>query len=80
MLGSLQRNEIDGYLLHYMDKKQKGHKKCRNETKKNYFKPSKQIRNSTNQSMYKREKDEYIKHTSYRSKKVYFQETIFANR
>ena len=34
MLGSLQRNEIDGYLLHYMDKKQKGHKKCRNETKK----------------------------------------------
>ena len=34
MLESLQRNEIDGYLLNQMDKKQKGHKKCRNETKK----------------------------------------------
>ena len=33
MLGSLQRNEIDGYLLNHMDKKQKDHK-CRNETKK----------------------------------------------
>ena len=35
MFESLQRNEIDGYVLHYMDKVQKGHNKCRNETKKN---------------------------------------------
>ena len=36
--------------------------------KKSYFKPNKQIRNPTNQSIYKREKDEHIKHPSCRSK------------
>ena len=46
---------------------------------KNYFKPNKQIRNPTNQSTYKHEKDEHIKHPSCRSKKVYFQETILPN-
>ena len=49
-----------GALLNYVDKKQNGDKKCRNETKKNYFKPNKKIRNPTDQSIYKREKDEYI--------------------
>ena len=51
-----------------------------NETKKNYFTPNKQIRNPTNQSIYKLEKDEHIKHPSCRSKKFYFQETILPNR
>ena len=69
-----------GTLLNQVDKKQNGDKKCRNETKKNYFKPNKQIRNPTNQSIYKREKDGYIKHPSCRSKKVYFQETTLPNR
>ena len=69
-----------GVLLNYVDKKQNGDTKCKNETKKNYFKPNKQIRNPTNQSIHKREKDEHIKHPSCPSKKVYFQETILQNR
>ena len=69
-----------GALLNYVDKKQNGDKKYRNETKKNYFKPNKQIRNPTNQSIYKREKDEHIKHPSCHLKKVYFQETTLPNR
>ena len=48
--------------------------------KKNYFKPKNQMCNPTNQSIYKREKDEHIKHSSCRSKKVYFQKTILLNR
>ena len=47
--------------------------------KKN-FKPNEQIRNPTNQSIYKREKDEHIKHPSCHLKKVYFQETTLPNR
>ena len=47
--------------------------------KKNYFKPNKQIRNPTNQSIYKREKEEHKKHPSCRSKKIYFQETTLPN-
>ena len=38
-----------GVLLNYVGKKQNGDKKCRNETKKHYFKPNKQIRNPTNE-------------------------------
>ena len=48
--------------------------------KTNYFKPKKQMRNPTNQSIYKREKDEHIKYASCRSEKVYFQKIIFLNR
>ena len=48
--------------------------------KENYLKPNKQLGNPKNQSIYKREKDEYIKHPSCCSKKVYFQETILPNR
>ena len=47
---------------------------------KKYFRPNKQIRNPTNESIYKREKDEQIKLPSCRSKKVYLQNTILPNR
>ena len=45
--------------------------------KKNYFKPNKQVCNPTNQSIYKREKDEHIKHPDCRSKKFISRKQFF---
>ena len=67
-------------MLNYVDKKENGNKKCKNETKKNYFKPNKPIGNPANQSIYKRGKDEHIKHSICLLKEVYFEEATLPNR